>query len=108
VQKFAKQEHTIRACWLKRHCSSKFLVYKHRRWPVSDEDKKPSLFVTMIFGFFKSLYQSIIQGVVWFAIGTGAGGIVCWYFNAPMIFSLLGGILVLAMALALMSDSSIF
>jgi len=29
----------------------------------------------------------------------------CWYYGIPMIFSVLGGILVLGIALALMSDS---
>jgi hypothetical protein len=40
-----------------------------------------------------------------FSVGTGATAIVCWYYSIPLGFSILGGILVLGLALALMSDS---
>jgi hypothetical protein len=40
-----------------------------------------------------------------FSVGTGATAIVCWYYRIPLGFSILGGILVLGLALALMSDS---
>lgn len=60
-------------------------------------------------GFFSSLIRSIardtVKFVVAFAVGTGAGAIVCWYYGIPLVFALLGGILVLAIALALMTDS---
>ena len=59
--------------------------------------------------FFKDLLKiglsAIIKFVIAFAIGTGAGAIVCWYYNIPLGLSILGGILVLGIALALMSDS---
>ena len=60
-------------------------------------------------GFFTTLFQSLVRDVVKFitafALGTGAGAIVCWYYGIPLAFSLLGGILVLGFALAVMSDS---
>lgn len=55
-------------------------------------------------GFFTTLLQGLIRDTVglWitFAIGTGAGAIICLYFGAPLILSLLGGILVLAVYVA--------
>ena len=50
-------------------------------------------------------FNAIIKFVIAFAIGTGAGAIVCWYYSIPLVFSILGGILVLGVALALMSDT---
>lgn len=47
----------------------------------------------------------ILKVVVFFGVGTGGGAIVCWYYGLPLGFSILGGILVLGIALALMSDS---
>ncbi len=48
---------------------------------------------------------TILKFIVAFAVGTGAGAVVCWYYAVPLGFSILGGILVLGIALALMSDS---
>ena len=60
-------------------------------------------------GFFASLFVSLVRDVVKFitafAVGTGAGAIVCWYYSIPLVFSLAGGILVLGLALALSTDS---
>lgn len=60
-------------------------------------------------GFFSSLLLGILRDVVKFivafAVGTGAGAIVCWYYGFPLGFSFLGGILVLAVGLALTTDS---
>jgi hypothetical protein len=55
--------------------------------------------------FLARLARDAFQLVVAFAVGTGAGAIACWYYNVPLIFSLLGGILVLAIALALTTDT---
>ncbi len=59
--------------------------------------------------FFKDLGKSIIKGlvqyVIAFAVGTGAGALVCLYYGVPLVFSLIGGFIVLGLALALMSDS---
>ena len=60
-------------------------------------------------GFFASLFMSLLRDavkfVIAFAVGTGAGAIVCWYYGIPLVFALLGGILVLALALAFTTDS---
>lgn len=60
-------------------------------------------------GFLSSLLMSLLRDavkfVIAFAVGTGAGAIACWYYGIPLVFSLLGGILVLGLALALTTDS---
>ena len=60
-------------------------------------------------GFFASVFISLVRDlvkfVIAFALGTGAGAIVCWYYSIPLVFSLVGGILVLGLALALTTDS---
>ena len=43
----------------------------------------------------------ILMLVAAFGLGTGAGLIFCWYYSIPLIFSFLGGILVLGIALAI-------
>ncbi|MFT5535477.1 MAG: hypothetical protein ACI802_003741, partial [Candidatus Paceibacteria bacterium] len=53
----------------------------------------------------KSGLRDILTFFIAFVMGTGAGGIVCWYYNFPLGFSILGGIVVLGLALALVSDS---
>jgi hypothetical protein len=55
--------------------------------------------------FLASLARDAFQLIVAFAVGTGAGAIACWYYGVPLVFSLLGGILVLALALALTTHS---
>ena len=60
-------------------------------------------------GFFSSLLMGLVRDavklIIAFVVGTGAGAIVCWYYGIPLIFSLLGGILVLVLALAISTDS---
>ena len=60
-------------------------------------------------GFFSSLLRGVVRDmvklIVAFAVGTGAGAIACWWYGLPLGLSLLGGILVLALALALTTDS---
>jgi hypothetical protein len=72
------------------------------------EDKWRGILMLLLKDFFRDFSKAIIRGVVGFGIGTGVGGIVCWYYGIPLIFSLLGGILVLGFALALVSNSSFF
>lgn len=48
---------------------------------------------------------AVLQMLIAFSIGTGAAAIVCWYYGIPLAFSILGGMLVLGLALALISDS---
>ena len=55
--------------------------------------------------FLASLARDFFKLVVAFAIGTGGGAVVCWYYGVPLALSILGGILVLGLAVALMSDS---
>ena len=52
-----------------------------------------------------SLVRDAVKFIIAFAVGTGAGAIVCWYYGIPLVFSLLGGILVLGLALAFSTDS---
>ena len=60
-------------------------------------------------GFFSSLLMGLVRDavklIIAFVVGTGAGAIVCWYYGIPLVFSLLGGILVLVLALAISTDS---
>lgn len=59
-------------------------------------------------GFLKHLLRRMVREaakfVIAFAVGTAVGGFVCWYYNIPMVFSLLGGLIVLGIALFLISD----
>ena len=54
--------------------------------------------------FLMGLVRDAVKLVIAFAIGTGAGAIVCWYYSIPLVLSLLGGILVLAVVLVFLSD----
>jgi len=55
-------------------------------------------------GFLATLLQGLIRDTVglWITvlIGTVAGAVICIYFGIPLIFSLLGGVLVLAVYVA--------
>ena len=77
--------------------------------PLSDSYTKSGAPEGRARGFFPSLLRGIardaVQFIIAFAVGTGAGAIACWYYGLPLVLSLLGGILVLAMALALTTDS---
>jgi len=67
----------------------------------SDDGSKPGFLATLFIG----LVQDAVKFGIAFAVGTGAGAIVCWYYRIPLVFSVLGGILVLDLALAVLSDS---
>ena len=54
----------------------------------------------------KIAFETIIKIGAFFAVGTGGTALVCWYYGMPLGFSILGGILVLGVALAIMSDNS--
>ena len=60
-------------------------------------------------GFFSSIFKSILRDLMWlisaFLIGTVAVGIVCLYYGVPLVFSIVGGLIVLGVALALKTDS---
>ena len=66
-----------------------------------DEEKSRGFLAS----FFLGLVRDIVKFIIAFAVGTGAGAIVCWYYGLPLALSLIGGILVLALALALTTDS---
>jgi hypothetical protein len=55
--------------------------------------------------FFAAVARDLMQMVIAFSIGTGAAAVLCWYYGLPLFLSLLGGILVLGLALALKTDS---
>lgn len=74
-----------------------------KKEPTTDVDSRSVR--SFLTSFFASLARDMFQLIVAFAVGTGAGAIACWYFGVPLIFSLLGGILVLGFALALTTDS---
>jgi hypothetical protein len=79
--------------FLSRNCS---LVHKH------DE-------IFHMIDFLKDLLKivlgAILKVAIFFGVGAGGGAIVCWYYSIPLGFSILGGVLVLGIALAIMSDS---
>ena len=72
-------------------------------------ESTPEIHGSSVRGFLTSflarLARDAFQLVVAFAAGTGAGAIACWYYGVPLIFSLLGGILVLALALGLTTNT---
>lgn len=68
---------------------------------TGEKQKERSFLAT----FLAELARDTFKLVMAFAIGTGASAIACWYYGIPLVFSLLGGILVLGLALALTTDS---
>jgi hypothetical protein len=48
---------------------------------------------------------AILRLSIAFGVGTAGTAVVCLYYNVPIAVSLLGGIVVLGIALALMSHS---
>ena len=59
-------------------------------------------------GFLTTLFAGLVRDavnvIIAFCVGTGAGAIVCWYYGIPLVFSLLGGILVLGLAVAFWTE----
>ena len=59
-------------------------------------------------GFFVSLLESFAKTAGYlflaFAIGTGAMAGVCLYYGFPLVFSLVGGFVVLGIAVAIMAQ----
>ena len=56
----------------------------------------------------KAFSNAFLTFAAAFSVGTAGGAAVCLYYGIPLGFSVIGGILVLGIALALMSESSIF
>ena len=55
--------------------------------------------------FLASLVRDLVQLIVAFVVGTAGGALVCGYYGIPLVFSIIGGILVLGIALALTTDT---
>ncbi len=77
---------------------------------MSDEGKADTKSGKMtVRGFLAELLTGLVRDaikfIVAFAIGTGASAIACWYYGIPLAFSLIGGFIVLGLALALSTDS---
>ena len=76
---------------------------------MTEEPKdQPEAEAPTVKGFVSDLVAALVRDavklIVAFGVGTGAGAIVCWYYGLPMILSLAGGILVLALAVVFMTD----
>ena len=65
-----------------------------------DEKKERGFLASLFLGLLNDLVKFIIA----FAVGTGAGAIICLYYGVPLIFSFIGGFIVLGLALAFMWD----
>ena len=63
--------------------------------------KERGFFASLLIGLVRDLFKFVIA----FAVGTGASAIACWYYGLPLVLSLVGGFIVLALALALTTDS---
>ncbi len=70
--------------------------------PNEDHSKKSNS--SNALGFFTTLLQGLIRDTIglWITvlIGTVLGAVICLYLGVPLIFSLLGGILVMAVYVA--------
>ncbi len=75
----------------------------------NNEEPKPRIVEDGFLGFLKdvgaSLLGALVKFILAFVVGTGGGAIVCWYYGLPLALSIVGGILVLGLALALSTDS---
>jgi len=74
---------------------------ENRSNTINDGVQRRGILASLLMG----LVRDAIKMIVAFVVGTGAGAIVCWYYGIPLAFSILGGILVLGLALALSTDS---
>ncbi len=68
---------------------------------MADHKSERGFFATLLL----SLAQDALRLVIAFLIGTGACALVCWYYELPLVLSLVGGFLVLALTVALTTDS---
>lgn len=59
--------------------------------------------------FFSQILGSLAHGflmlIAAFSIGTGASALICLYYGVPLVLSLIGGFIVLGIAVALMTES---
>lgn len=66
----------------------------------NDQKEERGFLATLFLG----LVRDTVKLVVAFCVGTGAGAIFCWYYGIPFIFSLVGGVIALGIAVAIWSD----
>jgi len=63
-------------------------------------------------GFWSTIFSQLARAagvmIIAFTIGTAASAGACLYYGVPIALSLLGGLVVLGIALALMWQSSLF
>jgi hypothetical protein len=63
-------------------------------------DRKSGFFDMLIGG----LVSDGIKFILAFLIGTGVSAAVCIYYSIPLVFSVVGGVLVMGITVALMSN----
>ena len=73
----------------------------HKTQAQAKPGKEPGFLASIFLGIFNTLAKFVLA----FVIGTGAGAIACWYYGIPLVFSLVGGFIVLGLALAIATDS---
>lgn len=66
-----------------------------------NEQSSRGFLATILQDLAQDSLRFLIRAIIAFSIGTGAGAIVCWYYNIPLVFSLIGGVLVLGLVLFL-------
>lgn len=63
-------------------------------------------------GFFREIFDDLMKFatrlIVAFLLGTAVGAVVCLIYGIPIGFSIIGGLIVVGIAVALMSASSLF
>ena len=64
-----------------------------------DQGSSRGFLATLAQDLARDALRFLLRSIIAFAIGTGAGAIVCWYYGIPLIFALIGGVLVLALVL---------
>jgi len=72
-----------------------------KREDTDDDIRGRGLIATFFMGLARDAFRLFIA----FVLGTGGAAIICWYYNIPLVFAVLGGLLVLGIAVAFLSDS---
>ena len=64
-----------------------------------------SVLNAILLGVAKGVYRVALTLTITFAIGTAAGAFVCLYYGMPLMFSVVGGMISLGVAVALVLNS---
>lgn len=79
---------------------------------MSDKDNAQPKNGTRQIGFLESLLRGFVSDILWllaaFLIATAITALVFWVYNIPIALSIIGGILVLGIAIAIRSGGSFF